>query len=86
MALQGVEYPASIQGFLASGDTNGSQLMAQLVGEAMQKCPNTKVVISGYRYALHNPSAGLILMFGIVREVSWSIMHQSSSMPRQPQK
>jgi predicted esterase len=37
-----------VQGFLAGGDANGSKLMAQLVGQAQTKCPNTKVVISGY--------------------------------------
>jgi len=48
LAVQGVTYPASVQGFLAGGDANGSKLMAQLVGQAQTKCPNTKVVISGY--------------------------------------
>jgi cutinase len=48
LAVQGVTYPASVQGFLAGGDTNGSKLMAQLVGQAQTNCPNTKVVISGY--------------------------------------
>jgi predicted esterase len=37
-----------VQGFLAGGDANGSKLMAQLIGQAQTKCPNTKVVISGY--------------------------------------
>lgn len=49
LAVQGVDYPASIQGFLAGGDANGSKLMAQLVGQAQTKCPDTKVVMSGYR-------------------------------------
>jgi len=48
LAVQGVTYPASVQGFLAGGDANGSQLMAQLVGQAQTQCPNTKVVVSGY--------------------------------------
>ncbi|PMD18217.1 carbohydrate esterase family 5 protein [Hyaloscypha hepaticicola] len=30
IAVQGVDYPASVQGFLAGGDANGSTLMAQL--------------------------------------------------------
>jgi cutinase len=50
MAVQGVEYPADIPGFLAGGDANGSKAMAQLVTKAMTMCPNTKVVMSGYRY------------------------------------
>lgn len=50
LAVQGVEYPANVQGFLAGGDANGSKSMAQLVTQAMTQCPNTKVVMSGYRY------------------------------------
>lgn len=49
LAVQGVEYPADIPGFLAGGDANGSSTMAQLVTQAMTKCPDTKVVMSGYR-------------------------------------
>ncbi|ORY56166.1 cutinase [Pseudomassariella vexata] len=48
LAVQGVDYPADIPGFLAGGDANGSKLMAQLVQQAMQDCPNTKVVMAGY--------------------------------------
>jgi cutinase len=50
LAVQGVDYPADIPGFLAGGDATGSMTMAQLVTQAMMQCPNTKVVISGYRY------------------------------------
>ncbi|KUJ19203.1 cutinase-domain-containing protein [Mollisia scopiformis] len=48
LAVQGVDYPADIPGFLAGGDANGSKTMAQLVTQAMTTCPNTKVVMSGY--------------------------------------
>ncbi|KAN0095405.1 carbohydrate esterase family 5 protein [Hyaloscypha variabilis] len=48
LAVQGVDYPASVQGFLAGGDADGSKLMAQLVGQAQSQCPKTKVVVSGY--------------------------------------
>ncbi|TVY83462.1 Cutinase [Lachnellula suecica] len=48
VAVQGVDYPADIPGFLAGGDAAGSQLMAQLVTQAMTQCPNTTVVMSGY--------------------------------------
>ena len=50
LAVQGVDYPADIPGFLAGGDATGSTTMAQLVTQAMTQCPNTKVVMSGYRY------------------------------------
>lgn len=49
MAVQGVDYPADIPGFLAGGDAAGSALMAKMVGQAMTQCPNTKVVMAGYR-------------------------------------
>lgn len=49
VAVQGVDYPADIPGFLAGGDANGSALMAQLVGMAMSNCPDTQVVMAGYR-------------------------------------
>lgn len=48
VAVQGVEYPADIPGFLAGGDAAGSKLMAQMVTKTMAACPNTKMVMSGY--------------------------------------
>ncbi len=51
IAVQGVDYPADIPGFLAGGDSAGATTMAQLVGQAVSQCPQTKVVVSGYRYA-----------------------------------
>lgn len=50
LAVQGVDYPADIPGFLAGGDATGSATMAKLVSQATTQCPNTKVVMSGYRY------------------------------------
>src|SRR5690242_18239470 len=49
LAVQGVDYPADVAGFLAGGDADGSKLMAQLVGQTLAACPTTKLVISGYR-------------------------------------
>ena len=43
-----VAYPADILGFLEGGDATGSALMASLVATAQSKCPNTKLVLSGY--------------------------------------
>ncbi|KAF7546455.1 hypothetical protein G7046_g9297 [Stylonectria norvegica] len=48
LAVQGVEYPADVAGIIAGGDSNGSKKMASLVEETFKKCPDTKVVISGY--------------------------------------
>ncbi|KAF3025490.1 separase/separin [Neopestalotiopsis sp. 37M] len=48
IAVQGVQYPADIPGFLAGGDKAGSAKMASLVTQAMTQCPDTKVVMAGY--------------------------------------
>lgn len=48
LAVQGVDYPANIPGFLAGGDATGSQAMADLTQQAVTTCPNSKIIISGY--------------------------------------
>ncbi|KAF2162193.1 carbohydrate esterase family 5 protein [Zasmidium cellare ATCC 36951] len=48
VAVQGVDYPADIPGFLAGGDQDASQRMAQLVQLAERQCPSTSIVLSGY--------------------------------------
>lgn len=48
VAIQGVDYPADIPGFLAGGDANGSASMAATITKALAACPNTKMVMSGY--------------------------------------
>ncbi|KAL8669951.1 MAG: hypothetical protein Q9168_005485 [Polycauliona sp. 1 TL-2023] len=45
--FQGVPYPASVQGNANGGD-NGGSLMVSLAQQALQQCPDTKVVLSGY--------------------------------------
>jgi cutinase len=45
--VRGIDYLASVQGFPAGGDANGSKLMAQLVSQAKSQCLNSKVVVSG---------------------------------------
>ena len=52
VAVQGIEYPASVPGFLAGGDRGGSTLMAQMVGQVRAKCPDTNLVMAGYSYAI----------------------------------
>lgn len=49
LAVQGVNYSADIFGFLAGGSASGSRTMATLVEQAFTQCPQTKVVMSGYR-------------------------------------
>lgn len=52
VATQGVNYPADIAGtFVGSvspGQAQGSQNCAQLVKQAISKCPDTKIVLAGY--------------------------------------
>lgn len=48
IAVQGIQYPADVPGFLVGGDAGGSKLMAQMVGQVRAKCPDTKLVMAGY--------------------------------------
>ncbi|KAH9224558.1 putative cutinase, partial [Leptodontidium sp. 2 PMI_412] len=63
LAVQGVnEYKASIAGYLAGGDVNGSANMATQIATAFTTCPNTKLVVSGYSQGgqlVHNALASL---------------------------
>lgn len=49
VAFQGVDYPASIAGFLIGGSPEGADTLASLVNTAATKCPSTQIVLSGYR-------------------------------------
>lgn len=49
VAIQGVDYPADVAGFLAGGSSAGAATMVGHVRTARKKCPNTKIVLSGYR-------------------------------------
>jgi cutinase len=51
---QGVKYPASIGGYLARGDKAGGMLMAKLAMQAHKQCPNSHIVLSGYRFVKKN--------------------------------
>lgn len=48
VAVQGVDYPASVPGFLAGGSTAGARTMADLARTAISQCPGTPIVMSGY--------------------------------------
>ncbi len=48
LAVQGVNYPASILGYLIGGDPNGANTMASLTNQAASQCPHTQIVLSGY--------------------------------------
>lgn len=49
VAVQGVNYAADPAGFFEGGDPAGARTLASLTNQAASKCPNTKIVLSGYR-------------------------------------
>ncbi|CAG8976176.1 hypothetical protein HYALB_00010434 [Hymenoscyphus albidus] len=48
VAVQGIDYAADVQGFVAGGDKKGSALMATSTKKALSSCPESKVIMSGY--------------------------------------
>jgi len=48
LQFTGIDYPATIAGFLAGGDQGGATTMANSVTSTANSCPNTKIIISGY--------------------------------------
>ncbi|KAI0999495.1 hypothetical protein K3495_g8701 [Podosphaera aphanis] len=48
IAVQGVDYSASIFGYLVGGDPKGSARFLELTNKAAIKCPKTKIILGGY--------------------------------------
>ena len=49
VAIQGVDYSAGILGYLRGGDSTGSKKLASLTQQVAAQCPETQIVLSGYR-------------------------------------
>ncbi|KAF7174038.1 hypothetical protein CNMCM5623_006340 [Aspergillus felis] len=61
VVVQGVDYPASIEGNALLGAAGGPT-MASLVKQALSQCPSTKVVVGGYSQGamvVHNAASSL---------------------------
>ncbi|TPX49149.1 hypothetical protein SeLEV6574_g01658 [Synchytrium endobioticum] len=49
VGIQGVnDYDASVAGAITGGSKTGAEFMAKTAADVMQKCPKTKVILSGY--------------------------------------
>jgi cutinase len=48
LAIQGVDYSASISGFLSGGSSSGATTMASLINSTLSACPDTRLTLSGY--------------------------------------
>lgn len=49
----GVDYDADIAGFLVGGDPEGARTMARDVTSFANSCPDTAIVMSGYRFVFN---------------------------------
>ncbi|KAK6586925.1 hypothetical protein PZA11_000215 [Diplocarpon coronariae] len=62
LAVQGVNYDASIEGFLQGGDPQGGVTAVSIIEQAFTQCPDTKLVFSGYSQGaqiVHNAAKDL---------------------------
>ncbi|PQE15466.1 hypothetical protein CJF31_00009014 [Rutstroemia sp. NJR-2017a BVV2] len=62
LMIQGVDYDASINGFLDGGDKKGAATMATLINSTLHHCPRTHLLLSGYSQGaqlVHKATASL---------------------------
>ena len=53
ISVQGIDYPADVGGYLEGGDPKGAATLASLAQLAVKKCPESQLILSGYRYVQH---------------------------------
>jgi len=82
IAVQGIEYPADIPGFLAGGSKAGSALMAKMVGQVRAQCPDTNLVMAGYSYVFIVSTSRTETNGCVGRAVSSFTMQQTCSHRR----
>jgi hypothetical protein len=56
IAVQGVDYLADIPGYLLGGSSSGTNTLVGLLSTATSKCPNTQLVVGGYRSVFLSPA------------------------------
>jgi cutinase len=71
VAVQGIEYPADVPGFLVGGDKAGSALMAKMVGQVRAKCPDTSLVMAGYSYVSSHHIGLFVYMILTSYQTGW---------------
>ncbi|PQE28894.1 cutinase protein [Rutstroemia sp. NJR-2017a BBW] len=62
LMIQGVDYDASINGFLNGGDKKGVATMSTLINRTLSQCPGTHLLLSGYSQGaqlVHKATASL---------------------------
>ncbi|KAM3508754.1 hypothetical protein MY11210_006611 [Beauveria gryllotalpidicola] len=69
LGAQGVNYPASVDGYL-NADNAAGLTMAQIVRDTRAACPNTKIVLSGYSQGAFAPHYAADALGAEMRNVS----------------
>ena len=78
IAVQGVDYPASLVGYLEGGDPGGAKTTANLLNQAASDCPNTQIVLSGYSQGAQEAHLGEAMVSAAVAARIAAVVSQIS--------